>query len=203
MKTINYNYYHFGPFLYSTKITDDEVKIMLDICEKQKEEDARDTLAGHIKEEFHLPQGAVMNVLRPYFQSYCKALFEVRGLTIPTLKMSSAWVNYMKEGEFNPPHIHQVNRETCILTCVLYLNIPEDLQKEKHIATSYPPGSITFTYGESLLLNVSEFSMMPTKGDFFIFPGWLKHCVYPFKSNGTRISVSANLIQESKINKNE
>ena len=39
MKTIKYRYYHFGPFLYSTKITDDEVKTMLDICEKQKELD--------------------------------------------------------------------------------------------------------------------------------------------------------------------
>lgn len=200
MKTINYNYHHFGPFLYSTKLDENEIKTMLDICEKQKGEDVRNTLAGHLKEEFALPTDAVMGVLRPYYESYCKALFETRGQIMHTLKMSGAWVNYMKAGEFNPPHVHESNHEVSTLSCVLYLNIPEDMGKEEHVATSNPPGSITFMYGESLKYNIAELSAMPTKGDFFIFPGWLKHCVYPFKSTGTRISVSANLTEERTAN---
>lgn len=196
MKTINYNYYNFGPFLYSTKLTDDEVKTCLDICEKQKGENVRYKLAGHLKEQFDIPTNAVMGVLRPYFESYCKALYETRNQPMHTLKMSSAWVNYMKAGEFNPPHIHSKGREICTLSCVLYLNVPDDMTKEEHIGNSNPPGSISFMYGESLEYNIAEFCMEPKKGDFYIFPGWLRHCVFPFRSKGTRISVSANLEQE-------
>ena len=198
MKTINYNYYHFGPFLYSTKITDDEVKTMLDICEKQKGKDFRKSLAGHLKEEYELPSNNVMQVLRPYFQSYCLALFETRKLTTNKLTMTSAWVNYMKAGEFNPPHLHfNPDGTDCALSCVLYLNIPDDMVSEKHVASSPPPGSISFMYGESLKNNIFSVNLLPEVGDFYIFPGWLQHCVYPFKSTGTRISVSANLKETS------
>lgn len=197
MKTINYNYYHFGPFLYSTKITDDEVKTMLDICEKQKGKDFRKSLAGHLKEEYELPSNNVMQVLRPYFESYCKAIYEQRGFVFDVLEMKNSWVNYMKAAEFNPPHIHHHgrNNEICALSCVLYLNIPENMDKEEHVARSYPPGSIEFMYGQPQNYNISSVFFTPKIGDLYIFPGWLTHCVYPFRSDGTRISVSANLIK--------
>ena len=34
---------------------------------------------------------------------------------------------------------------------------------------------------------------MPEKGMMFIFPGKLRHSVPPFKSPGTRVSVSGNI----------
>jgi len=136
-----------------------------------------------------------MEVLKPYFQSYCKAAYETKGWILPNLKMKSSWVNYMKAGEFNPPHTHKADNESCLLSCVLYLNIPEDMSEEKHISNSAPPGSIEFMYGQPQDYNTSSMSFAPKVGDFYIFPGWLIHCVYPFKSNGTRISISANLVK--------
>ena len=193
MKTINYNYYHFGPFLYSTRITEDEIKTMLDICEKQKGPNLKGKQGVFLEGEYNLPIDLVMNVLNPYYQSYCKALFETRGVSTPELKMTGVWVNYMTEGEFNPPHIHTCKNstETCFLSCAVYLNVPDDMTEQ---TTSYgSPGAITFTYGEALKNNQHIFTFTPKTGDFFIFPGWLNHYVNPFKSKDVRISVSANL----------
>ena len=65
------------------------------------------------------------------------------------IQMDKVWVNYMKEGEFNPPHVHIGD-----LSCVLYLQIPKDMNKNKnYVATSEAPGSIQFIYGENLKNN--------------------------------------------------
>ena len=42
-------------------------------------------------------------------------------------------------------------------------------------------------------------SFFPEEGDMFIFPAWLKHWVYPFKSDCERISVSGNVKDHVKI----
>lgn len=190
-----YTFYHFGPFLYSTKITDDEVKKMLEICKEQRGEDARKLLAGHLKEEYHLPCESVLEVLKPYINGYCMAFHEQRGKTISSLKMTSSWVNYMKAGDFNPPHTHSVNDKMCLFSCVLFLDVPEDMCKEEHVANSYPPGSLEFIYGQPQENNNSHLVFTPQIGDFYMFPGWLTHLVYPFKSNGTRVSISANFTE--------
>ena len=55
------------------------------------------------------------------------------------------------------------------------------------------PGGIQFTYGEDRNHNVSAINLFPNEGDFFIFPANLRHVVYPFKSECTRVSMSANI----------
>jgi len=55
------------------------------------------------------------------------------------------WINYMKERESNPEHVH-----TGMLSWVIYLKTP-DLAEErkKYEGTSYGPGGILFKYGEN------------------------------------------------------
>jgi uncharacterized protein (TIGR02466 family) len=190
---INYNFYHWGPFLYKTKILDEEVKKILSFCKKKKSLDSRRLLAGHIKEEYKLNSKEIFPVLTPYLSSYVQALYEQRRIIIKkNIEMRDVWVNYMKQGEFNPPHMHEGN-----LSCVLYLQIPRDMNKNKknHIANSAAPGSIAFQYGENLKNNFVIQNFFPEVGDFFIFPAWLNHYVYPFKSNEERISLSANFYE--------
>ena len=135
-------------------------------------------------------------ILAPYINSYVLALQEKMGVVInKNIKMTDAWVNYMKQGEFNPPHSHSKD-----LSCVLYLNIPDDINKNKinHVAKSSVPGSIQFLYGEKIKYNLFSQTFFPEKGDFYIFPAWLQHYVFPFKSKEERISVSANFIEIDK-----
>jgi uncharacterized protein (TIGR02466 family) len=190
---INYNFYHWGPFLYKTKILNEEVKKILYFCKKKKSFDFRKSLAGHIKEEYKLNSKEIFPILTHYLMSYIQALYEQRGIIIENnIEMREVWVNYMKQGEFNPPHTHDGD-----LSCVLYLQIPKDMNKNKknHIARSPVPGSIEFQYGELLKKNINVINFFPEVGDFFIFPAWLKHFVYPFKSKEERISLSANFYE--------
>ena len=39
---------------------------------------------------------------------------------------------------------------------------------------------------------INSFQCKTKKGDFFVFPSWLLHSVYPFK--GKRITISVNLL---------
>ena len=37
----------------------------------------------------------------------------------------------------------------------------------------------------------------------YVFPAWVKHWVYPYQSDCTRISVSGNVIDSMKLNQME
>jgi uncharacterized protein (TIGR02466 family) len=187
---INYNFYLWGAFLFRTKILDKEVKKILSFCKKDKKLDCRHNLAGHLSQEFLLKKEDISPVLLPYMNAYIKARHQHMNTVFKgTIEMDRVWVNYMKQGEFNPPHIHKFD-----LSCVLYLQIPRDIfkNKENHVAKSAIPGSISFNYGENLKNNTMTHSFFPETGDFFVFPAWLQHYVFPFKSKEERISLSAN-----------
>jgi uncharacterized protein (TIGR02466 family) len=187
---MNYNFYYWGPFLFKTKILEEEVKKILSFCKRDEKLDFRHKLAGHLKEEYLLNNEDIFPILFPYMETYVKTRYEQWNKPFEgTIEMQKVWVNYMKQGEFNPPHIHDSD-----LSCVLYLQIPKDIVKnrEDHVANSGVPGSITFNYGENLSNNNFTYSFFPEIGDFFIFPAWLEHYVFPFKSTEERISLSAN-----------
>jgi len=197
---MNYNFYYWGPFLFKTKILEEEVKKILSFCKKDEKLNIRDKLAGHLKEEYLLNKEDIFPILFPYLEKYIKARYEHMNISFHgKIEMDEVWVNYMRQGEFNPPHIHDYD-----LSCVLYLQIPEDMNKNKenHVANSPAPGSIEFRYGENLSNNSSVHSFFPETGDFFIFPAWLEHYVFPFKSNEERISVSANFWEQKDLHGN-
>jgi uncharacterized protein (TIGR02466 family) len=186
----NFNFYYWGPFLTKNKLLNKEIKEIISFCKKDKKLDYRNKLAGHISGEYSLNNSDIFPILGPYIEKYIKARYDTMKLPFQgRIGIESVWVNYMKEGEFNPPHTHSAD-----LSCVLYLNIPEDMikNKENHVADSPAPGSIVFRYGENLKNNIYFQNFFPEIGDFYIFPSWLQHYVYPFKSKGERISLSAN-----------
>ena len=188
--SINPSFYYWGPFLVKTKLLNEEIKKILSFCKKDKKLDHRHLLAGHINEEYSLNNNDISSVLLPHIEAYTKARKQIMGVPFEgKIEIESAWVNYMKQGEFNPPHTHSSD-----LSCVVYLNIPKDMikNKENHVADSSFPGSITFNYGERLKSNVYAYDFFPEVGDFFIFPSWLEHYVFPFTSKKERISLSAN-----------
>jgi uncharacterized protein (TIGR02466 family) len=194
---VNYNFYYWGPFLFKTKILNKEIKKIFSFCKKDKKLDFRHALAGHISDEYLLNNEDIFPILLPYLKTYVKGRYDHMNIPFKgEIKIDRAWVNYMKQGEFNPPHTH-----TGDLSCVLYLQIPEDMNKNKknHVATSHVPGSIEFHYGEEMNNNCNFQNFFPEIGDFFIFPAWLKHYVYPFKSKGERISLSANFKEIKEI----
>ena len=60
-------------------------------------------------------------------------------------------------------------------------------------------GSIDFISGNKMLLSESIHNHQPKTGDVILFPHYLMHTAYPFKSNGERRSFSFNLEIDQKI----
>ena len=205
-KFLNYNFFYWGPYLFKCKFDLKKGQELLKKAKKLKTS-ANSKLAGVIEKELEFERNDIIwfaNSCQNIFQAYLESSYNWYGRKIADkLLIKNLWINYMKQGEFNPPHTHTED-----LSFVIFLKIPENLKIEnkKYVGTSGGPGSISFHYGldvvdEKRVLNISTNRFFPEEGDMFIFPATLTHWVYPFKSKGERISVSGN-ISLVKLNDN-
>ena len=193
-----------GPLLIESSIDREFVDLLLEKGRSAKL-DARKDLAGKIEKEFYYKNFEEWFVPRfnPYVSMYFENLvqYSPRAMSKKFFENDSElnywsldflWINYQRANEYNPPHSHAGH-----LSFVIYLQIPEELLNEheetKDSTNSNGAGVINFQYGESLPFNITGYSLLPSEGDVLIFPSWLTHHVYGFKSDVERISVSGNL----------
>ena len=184
-----YNFYYWGPLLFRIKMQQGDLKKCADLCSKQSSL-VNDTLAGAIKHEHYVSSNTFIKIIDPYLNIFAEAYRNWYGKTIHQTSILMTWVNFMRAGEFNPPHTHP----GCDLSSVLFIKIPEALKEEhkKFTGTGSGPGALSFTYGEFQPHMISTRFFFPEEGDLFIFPATLTHFVSPFLSKGERISMSAN-----------
>lgn len=107
------------------------------------------------------------------------------------LRMMSGWFVRQYATEYNPLHVHA----DAHISCVGYLKIPAGMEEEwKKDSQDHHPahGQIQFTHGTTVPEAPGSLMVKPEVGDFFIFPGTLYHCVYPFYGSGERRSFSMN-----------
>ena len=185
----DYNFYYWGPLLFKIKVQQEDLKKCADLCSKQSSL-VNDTLAGAIKHEHYVSSNTFIKIIDPYLNIFAEAYRNWYGKTIHQTSILMTWVNFMRAGEFNPPHTHP----GCDLSSVLFIKIPEALKEEhkKFTGTGSGPGALSFTYGEFQPHMISTRFFFPEEGDLFIFPATLTHFVSPFLSKGERISMSAN-----------
>ena len=186
----DYNFYYWGPLLFKIKIQQEDLKKCANLCSK-KSSLVNDTLAGAIKHEHYVSSNTFIKIIDPYLNIFAEAYRNWYGKTIHQTSILMTWVNFMRAGEFNPPHTHP----NCDLSSVLFVKIPEKLKEEnkKFPGGGKGPGAISFTYGESQPYSISHKDYFPQEGDLFIFPATLTHFVAPFICKEERISISANL----------
>ena len=188
----NGSFYYWGPLLFRITLSPKDIQALKNICKEARLEqtDHRTKLAGIIKEELLINSEKYTEIIKPYLENYQMTYQNFHGKKLKHIQTESVWVNYMKKGEFNPPH----NHTGCNLSSVLYLEIPPGLEKEnkEFIGQGFGPGSIHFMIAGPQPLYNNAFAFRPQVGDFFIFPWCLTHTVAPFKCKGTRISVAAN-----------
>jgi len=193
----NYKVYKWGPLLVKTKVKDD---FRLGLLERSKhlDVDFRKRLAGHIDNEKLFTKQEDLDYFMYNIQQYLEIYFNEAWPNFfnkykkpKEVKLLSLWVNFMRPGECNPPHIHGDD-----LSFVLYLDVPETIAEEsKHVINNDigTPGGIRFMYGaDGLKDTLSYATEQPVTGDLFLFPSHLTHFVAPFKSDCTRISMSGN-----------
>ena len=185
-----YFFPYFGPLILHTSITKEQIKDLKKICNTKQS--YHKNLAGHIKDEYLLNHKDYEKIVKPQLELYKSAYKKFYNKELTSIKTLTAWVNYMKAGDFNPPHTHS----NCRFSSVVFLQLPKEILKEndEHQAASKGPGAIEFMYGESQPQdNINSYPKIPKEGEMFIFPSFVTHFVYPFKSkNVKRISIAAN-----------
>jgi hypothetical protein len=187
--TYHYTIHHWGPLLFKTKIRPKDLTAIKKLCSKSNEDWSKN-LAGIIKDELIVNSNEFTKIITPYLRVYGTAYKEWYGIKLNAIETTYAWVNFMKNGESNPPHIHH----DCHLSSVLVLDIPKSLQKEQKAwkGTGGGPATLHFLVGNPQNFHVNQFEFRPEVGDFFIFPWNLTHSVSTYRSKCVRATVAAN-----------
>jgi len=202
MSAINYEVLRWGPCLVKTKITEEWRKLFLSEA-RASQKDFESRLAGMLKRQVEFRDSSLFDqFFSDMFKMYDHALQDWTGDRNiiegggEMYNLESLWANFQGPGDFNPPHSHGG-----ALSWVIYLQIPDELTEEnkKYKGTSAGPGGITFSYGDGPREVITYQTFLPQTGDMYIFPAWLQHWVYPFKSDVERISVSGNVTNSVRI----
>ena len=201
MNQVKYGILHWGPCVVKTKVDPTTLELLLSEGEASKE-DASPELAGVLKNQFHYKNKDKFNkFMEETFNLYNTAMKQWKETTEnePSVYfLEKLWINYQGPNEFNPPHSHGG-----ALSFVIFLDVPIKLRVENqdYKGLSAGPGGITFLYGDIDDRCITSYSAFPETGDMYIFPAWVKHWVYPFKSNCVRISVSGNVVDRIELSK--
>ena len=212
----------FGPSILKCKIPEDILKILNNDClsiaedkTKREELDWSDYLAGRVKWEYRIQDEAI-KYMQELISGWTKAFLLPLNMTkeedIKKFNTSlevgilSSWYIRQWKHEYNPVHFHT----GCLLSSVGYLSLPKDIDKfweEEDKDHNSSGGQIEWLSGQMGLTNTTNFKAKPQIGDFYIFPAYLNHTVYPFNSNfdfpdvqGERRSFSVNLTYRIKQN---
>ena len=150
-------------------------------------------LVGQVKQEFQLPKAFVKKNLEKVITKEVKNYIKkTTGKNTSKVNIKNFWVVRQFNNEYNPIHFHDGH-----ISGVGYLKIPSFKSSSKKLIKT--DGSIDFISGNKMLLSESIHNHQPKTGDVILFPHYLMHTAYPFKSNGERRSFSFNLEIDQKI----
>ena len=176
--------------------------------EESAKKDWRSKLAGNISSSLQLQDiddWFYLKFLSPLQNAFEKE-FEAIGDGVPTshghpYTLGSFWINYQKQHEFNPPHIH-----TGVYSFTIWLKIPTDFREQHSLpwveaANTSCASNFEFQYMNILgSMKSYSYKLDPSKeGIILFFPSELSHQVFPFYNcDEDRVSISGNLVLNSK-----
>lgn len=192
----------FGPTIVYKKMPKNIIKIFNDFTDKEIKKKSKvdwsDQLVGKTSEEISFTP-KLMNQVADFFLPIFQAYEEAKNFRNPhpdqtqvKVDVTSAWIVRSFSGDFNPLHVHS----HCNISCIGYLKLPEDMEKEweEDYKDHYPCKAMTEFFHEK---STSEYSgglvLHPEIGDFILFPNDLHHTAYPFNSKGERRTFSMNI----------
>ena len=190
---------HFGPSVFKVKIPENIVqdlndyvdKIILD-NKKQKELDYGNQLIGDVAQEFKLEKEIMeksgwINFLGQSASKWIELQTEKK---ITKFELIESWIVRQFKNEYNPVHWHSGH-----LSGAGFLKIPSSFGNflQKKDSMEYPGGALELIHGSKAFLSNAKYRITPKVGDFYFFPNYLMHTVYPFKdSDDERRSISFN-----------
>ena len=205
----------FSPTIMESSVPDKFVEIVNDTADEvlssetaSVEWDWSHKLVGKVHKEIQIPvrnkehRELLFTTMKSACVDYLKESIKnntaygwkkIAGNAVPTMDnihMAHSWVVSQYAGEYNPWHHHSGD-----FSSVIFLKLPPNMHKEieKDFKDHYPAnGLIEFMFGENLGFRSDILKVKREVGKLLVFPSWLKHFVYPFKSEGERRSMSFN-----------
>jgi len=197
-KDINYDIYQpFGPSILKVKMPQSYVNLfnveadrILHDEKLSKKYDWSHNLAGNVKKEIAIDHNKIKGFPEFMVTMSDQYLSKVLPEWTTDAKVSfRVWVVSQYAGDFNPVHIHDAN-----LSGVAFLKVPsgfnEEYKKEDHHPTA---GCLEFLGSIPNHFARHSYTVKPEVGDFYLFPSWLAHQVYPFRCEGERRSMAFNV----------
>ena len=109
---------------------------------------------------------------------------------ITKFELISSWAIRQFKNEYNPLHWHGGH-----ISGVGYLKVPKTFGNpiQKESKTENSNGHLELIHGSRMFLSNSSIKFKPEVGNFYFFPNYMMHAVYPFTgSDEERRSISFN-----------
>ena len=195
----------FGPVICKVTMPKDIIENLNDYVDqiikdekKGKELNHGKNLAGNVQQEFRLEKNFIEKSRWGIFLSSCAKAWikQVLNEEISKFQLISTWIVRQFQNDYNPIHTHGGH-----LSGVGYLKIPKNFgeyhQKDK---VNNQNGKLALVHGSRMFMQEATYMVTPKVGDFYFFPNYLMHTVYPFSgTDEERRSISFNAMIDEDI----
>ena len=187
----------FGPSIVKlkipTNIIDDMNKYVDEVVksyEKSKKLDFGSKLAGNVQQEIYLETEFMKKIKWAEFlgNACARWIANEKNIKLTGFEIVRSWVVRQFKNDYNPIHFH-----TGHVSGVGYLKVPKNLGETVQKGKNNVNGKLVLVDGSKKLFSNPIFVITPKVGDFYLFPNYLLHAVYPFSdTDDERRSVSFN-----------
>ena len=197
----------FGPSVLKVKIPNEiinELNNYIDqIIKDQKKKELLNhgkKLVGDVTQEFLLEQDFAIKCGWAKFLGRCvQEWIKIdSNKQIKKFEIIDSWVVRQFKNEYNPVHWHGGH-----ISGAGFLKVPSSFgshTQENKDDTQYKGGTLNLIHGSRQFLSRSIYSIKPEVGDFYFFPSYMMHSVYPFKGNDEeRRSISFNAYIDEEV----
>ena len=194
----------FGPSIVKLKMPDEiikELNIYTDEIVKDTSKSSElshgNQLVGNVHQEILLHTDFMKKIKwAEFLANACQRwVAKERGKQLKKFEIIKSWIVRQFKNEYNPVHYHSGH-----ISGVGYLKVPKNLgsttQKDKKYNEN---GKLELIDGSKKLFCNPIYTVAPEVGNFYLFPNYLMHTVYPFTdTDEERRSVSFNAIIDSE-----
>ena len=194
----------FGPSIAKVSIPKEIINSMNnyvdEILQDNKKSEILDggyKLAGNVTQEFRLEGDFMKKIKWIDFLALSVQdwLLKKTEKKIKKFDLIASWVVRQFKNEYNPVHFHGGH-----VSGVGYLKVPDNMGETVQKDKKNRNGNLVLIHGSSQFLSKSILTIQPKVGDFYFFPNYVMHTVYPFTdTEEERRSVSFNAYLDQDI----
>lgn len=188
-----------------------------ELVKQENRTSAASTLVGQIKRGEQLLMDHTDTRLAPFCHFlqemavvYITQFMEQSGQVLDGnrhIEVDELWSVHSYDGDYNPIHDHGT-KTVMGISCTTWTKVPSQIlegprpgsqEYDLYNASGESDGCLCFNFGQSSswdrerLRPTQNVVVRPQVGRLYMFPSWMQHMVYPFRGEGERRTVAANI----------